>query len=101
MIHDPINTSRMQHFKTGFNQTTCNTKIVNPLLHCMALMRALSPVRVTCLDAFATLTAALVDVLPCLVGSHEGDGLDVRVIADAVHCVMRPMHDAAHQSRAT
>lgn len=66
----------------------------------MALGRALSPVRVTCLDAFATLTAALVDVLPCLVGSHEGDGLDVWVVTDPVHSVVRPMHDAARQSRA-
>lgn len=37
------------------------------------------------LHPLAVLGAALVDVLPGLVGAHEADGLDRRVVTDEVH----------------
>jgi hypothetical protein len=50
------------------------------------------------LDALATGGAALIDVAPRSVRADKGDGLDVLVVQDAVHCVVRPVHNVQHAS---
>ena len=50
------------------------------------------------LHALAVLAATLVDVLSRCVAAHKGDGLDVRVIADTVDCVVCAVDDVQHPS---
>ena len=48
------------------------------------------------LDALATGRATLIDVAPRSVRADKGDGLDVLVVQDAVHCIVRPVHNVQH-----
>ena len=50
----------------------------------------------THLHSLARGTSTLVDILSSCIAAHKRDGLDVGVVADAVHGLMSAMHNIEH-----